>query len=109
MDALQPDENQGAVERDRVRTEPAAGGDRPAVRPQHRRGLDIGKGGHLAAGIDDAASEPASLVAKGDEAFALGIEPYSRKPTETAKARGQHQPAAVFERPQAQLPMVTGS
>ena len=49
-----------------------------------------------------------SLVAKGDEALALGIEPYSRQSAETAEARGQDQPAAVFERTEPHVRMVAG-
>ena len=97
VDALEADIDERAIERDRLRIEPAARGDRPAVGPQHRRGLDVVEPDHLAAAIDDAAGEPAALVADGDEALALGVEPQARQPAEAAKRRGQHQPAAIFK------------
>ena len=43
VDALQADIDQRPVERDRFGIEPAARGDRLAVRPEHRCGLDVCK------------------------------------------------------------------
>ena len=97
VDALETDIDQRAVERERLGIEPAARGDRLAVGTEHRRGLDVVEPGHLAALVDDAAGEPAALVADRDEALALGIEPQARQSAEAAKPRGQDQPAAIFE------------
>ncbi len=85
VDALEADIDERAIERDRFGIEPAARGDRPAVGAEHRRGLDVVEPGHLAALVDDAAGEPAALVADGNEALALGVEPHARQPAETAK------------------------
>ena len=97
VDALDADIDQRAVERERLGIEPAARGDRLAVGTEHRRGLDVVEPGHLAALVDDAAGEPAALVADRDEALALCIEPQARQSAEAAKPRGQDEPAAIFE------------
>jgi len=58
------------------------------------------------AGIDDAAGEPAALVAQRDEALAFGVEANAGQAAETAKARGQNHPAAVFQRAEAHMRVV---
>src|SRR5229473_1308602 len=98
--AFEADIHVRTIERDRLRVVPAACGDRPAVGAEQRGGLDIGKPGHLAAPIDDTAGEPAAVVADRNETLALGVEPQPRQPAKAAKARGQHQPAAIFQRPE---------
>ncbi len=108
VDALKSDVNKGTVERDRFGVEPAARGDRPAVRSEQRCGLDVVEPDHLAAPIDDAAGEPASVIADGDEALALGVQPQSRQPAKAGKARSQDQPAAIFQRPEPHTLMVAG-
>src|SRR6185437_6009636 len=80
VDALEPDIDVRvldlrAVDRNRFRIVPAPRGDRPAVGPQHRSGLDVGKPAHLVALIDDAAGEPGALVAEGNKTLAFDIEP----------------------------------
>ena len=65
------------------------------------RGLDIGKAGHLATLVDDAAGEPGPLVAHRNELLAFGVEPPSRQPAKTAEPRGQDQPAAILQRAEA--------
>ena len=98
VDALEPDIDERTVKRDRFGIEPASCGDRPAVRAQHRRSLDVGKPGHVAAPIDDPSGEPGPLVAERDEALAPAIEPQSRQPAKARKRRGQRQPAAILQR-----------
>ena len=108
VDALEADIDQRAVERDRFGIEPAARGDRLAVGAEHRRRLDVVEADHLAALVDDAAGEPASLVADGDEALALVVEPQARQAAEAAKPRGQDQPAAIFQRTEPDTRAVAG-
>ena len=108
IDALDTDIDQRTVERERLGVEPAARRDRLAIGPEHRRGLDIVEPGHLAALVDDAAGEPASLVADGDEALALRIQPQAGQSAEAAKPRGQDEPAAKFERAEPHARAVAG-
>src|ERR1700722_15437524 len=103
VDAFEADINKRTVERDRLRVEPAARGDRLAVGAQHRRGLDVIKPGHLVALIDDAAGEPGALVAERDEALSFGIEAQSRQSAKSGKPRRQGEPAAIFQRPETHM------
>ena len=108
VDALEPDIDQRAVERERLGIEPAARGDRLAVGTEHRRGLDVVEPGHLAALVDNAPGEPAALVADRDEALALCIKAETRQSAEAAKPRGQDEPAAIFELAKPQTRPVAG-
>src|SRR6185312_7431430 len=87
VDALERDIGDTAVERHRLRIEPAARGDRSTIRPEQRRGLDIGKSRHVAALVANATGEPGALVADRNEALTLAIEPQGREPAETGEAR----------------------
>src|SRR2546423_11676391 len=93
IDAHRAAIDQRAVKREGFGIEPAAGGDRLAVRSQHRGSLDILEPGHLLVAVSDAAGEPAALVGDGDEALALGVEPQARQSAQAAEAGGQDQAA----------------
>ncbi|MHC2401086.1 hypothetical protein ACVMGC_005630 [Bradyrhizobium barranii subsp. barranii] len=85
VDAFEPDINDIAVARERlgVVPEPLLR-DRPALGIEHRGRLDIVEPDHLAAGIADAAGEPAALVGDRKEALALWIEPDAGQAAEAA-------------------------
>src|SRR5262249_22656391 len=106
IDALEPDIDERAVERERFRIIPAARDDRLAVGAEQRRRLDIVEPDHLPPTIDDAAGEPAALVADRDEALALWVEPQRGEAAEARERRGQDQPAAIFQRAEPQMPAI---
>src|SRR5882757_3182104 len=108
VDALEPDIDHRSVERDRLAVEPAARGNRLAVGAEHRRSLDIVEPGHLAPLVDDAAGKPASLVADGDEALALRVQPQAGQPAKAAKPRRENEPAAIFQRTEPHMRAIAG-
>ncbi|MHC2531269.1 hypothetical protein ACVJMY_000838 [Bradyrhizobium diazoefficiens] len=102
VDALEPDIDDVAVARQRLRIPPEAlFRDRPSLRIEQRRGLDVVEPGHPAAGIADGPGEPAALVGDRKETFAFRIQPDAGQAAEAAIGRGQHQAAAIFQRTEA--------
>src|SRR6202012_880325 len=67
---------------------------------------DVGKPGHFTSIVNNAAGEPASLVAQRDKSFAFRIQPQRRQAAKPRKCRGQYQAASPFQRAEAYMRLV---
>ncbi len=85
--ALNADINRVAIHGERLAVVPAALRERNAAGAEHWRRFDIGETGRTVVAIDDAAAEPASLVAERKEACAVRADAQCGEPAELLERR----------------------
>src|SRR6266849_4483496 len=102
MNALDADIECAAILRDGLGIIPSSLSKRRSVGSENRRHLGIGDANRPRSVVEDAASQPPSLVAQGDEMRAVRRNANGRNTAKVLVGGAQHQTTAEFE--QAELP-----
>ena len=103
FDALDADIERAVGFGERFGIEPAARGQRLAVRPEDRRHLGVRDAGGLAVLIDDARAQPGAAVRERQEMAAVGLHVERGNAAERFVGRREREPATEFQRAETHL------